>query len=55
MPGFPQRLAQAGHDHEARRGLLRELYSNVMTMPQEQVDSLAQFPALPAAGEATHR
>jgi len=41
MPGFPQRLAQAGHhDHEARRGLLRELYSKVMTLPQEQVDLL---------------
>ena len=41
MPGFPQRLVEAGHhDHEARRGLLRELYSNVMTMPQEQVDHL---------------
>ena len=37
--GFPQRLATAKHDHGARRGLLRELYSNVMTMPQEQVDS----------------
>jgi mannose-6-phosphate isomerase len=41
MPGFRQRLVQAGHhDHEARRGLLRELYSTVMTMPQEQVDLL---------------
>ena len=40
MPGFAQRLAQAGRDPEARRNLLRELYSNVMTMPQEQVDSL---------------
>jgi mannose-6-phosphate isomerase len=41
MPDFPQRLVQAGHhDHEARRGLLRELYSKVMTMPQEQVDLL---------------
>ena len=40
MAGFRQRLAAAGHDHQARRGLLRELYSNVMTMPQEQVDSL---------------
>ncbi len=41
MPEFPQRLVQAGHhDHEARRGLLRELYSTVMTMPQEQVDVL---------------
>ena len=40
MPGFPQRLAAAGHDHAARRGLLRELYSSVMTLPQGQVDSL---------------
>jgi len=40
MPGFPQRLAAAGHDHAARRGLLRELYSSVMTLPQEQVDLL---------------
>ena len=40
MAGFRQRLAAAGHDHQARRSLLRELYSNVMTMPQEQVDSL---------------
>jgi mannose-6-phosphate isomerase len=40
MTGFRQRLASAGHDHQARRGLLRELYSNVMTLPQEQVDSL---------------
>jgi len=40
MPGFPQRLAAAGHDHAVRRGLLRELYSSVMTLPQEQVDLL---------------
>jgi mannose-6-phosphate isomerase len=40
MPAFSQRLKAAGHDHETRRGLLRELYSNVMTMPQEQVDLL---------------
>jgi mannose-6-phosphate isomerase len=40
MPGYPQRLAASGHDHAARRTLLRELYSNVMTLPQEQVDSL---------------
>src|SRR5579863_4053793 len=40
MSDFPQRLAAAGHDHEARRGLLRELYSKVMTIPQEQVDLL---------------
>jgi mannose-6-phosphate isomerase len=40
MPAFSQRLKAAGHDHETRRGLLRELYSNVMTMPQQQVDLL---------------
>jgi mannose-6-phosphate isomerase len=40
MAGFPQRLAAAGHDHQARRSLLRELYCNVMTMPQDVVDSL---------------
>jgi mannose-6-phosphate isomerase len=41
MPDFAQRLVQAGHHgHEARRGLLRELYSTVMTMPQGQVDLL---------------
>jgi mannose-6-phosphate isomerase len=41
MPDFAQRLVQAGHhDHEARRRLLRELYSTVMTMPQERVDLL---------------
>ncbi len=40
MPAFGQRLAEAGHDHEGRRGLLRQLYSQVMTLPQEQVDLL---------------
>jgi mannose-6-phosphate isomerase len=40
MPAFSQRLKAAGHDHETRRALLRELYNNVMTMPQEQVDLL---------------
>ncbi|HTZ60145.1 MAG TPA: mannose-6-phosphate isomerase, class I [Acidobacteriaceae bacterium] len=40
MPGFRQGLADAGHDHEARRAWLRELYSNVMTLAQEKVDSL---------------
>ncbi len=40
MPDFPQRLAAAGHHHDTRRSLLRELYSRVMTIPQEQVDSL---------------
>jgi mannose-6-phosphate isomerase len=40
MPGFSQQLVEAGHDHEARRRLLRELYGNAMTMPQERVDGL---------------
>ncbi len=40
MPDFSQRLATAGHDHDKRRTLLRELYSTVMTIPQEKVDSL---------------
>jgi len=40
MPAFSQRLKAAGHDHAVRRGLLRELYSNLMTMPQAQVDLL---------------
>jgi mannose-6-phosphate isomerase len=40
MPGFTLRLAEAGHDHAARRALLRTLYSNMMTMPQQQVDVL---------------
>jgi mannose-6-phosphate isomerase len=40
MPDFPQRLAAAGHDHDTRRSLLRELYSRVMTIPQGDADSL---------------
>ena len=40
MPEFASALAAAGHDHVVRRELLRTLYSNVMTMPQDQVDSL---------------
>jgi mannose-6-phosphate isomerase len=40
MPDFAQRLAEAGHDHEARRALLRELYSSMMRMPQDKVDEL---------------
>ena len=40
MPEFSQRLAEAGHQHDLRRGLLRELYQTVMTMPQERVDQL---------------
>jgi mannose-6-phosphate isomerase len=40
MPEFGSGLAAAGHDHATRRGLLRTLYSNVMTMPQGRVDVL---------------
>ena len=40
MPEFPQRLAAAGHDHAVRRQLLRQLYGDLMTMPQERVDLL---------------
>jgi mannose-6-phosphate isomerase len=40
MPDFAQRLAEAGHDHEARRALLRVLYSSMMRMPQDKVDLL---------------
>ncbi len=40
MTDFSQRLAAAAHDHAGRRALLRELYGKVMSMPQEQVDSL---------------
>jgi mannose-6-phosphate isomerase class I len=40
MPEFAARLAAAGHGHDARRHLLRELYCHAMTMPQEQVDEL---------------
>ena len=42
MPDFASGLAAAGHDHDVRRGLLRTLYSNVMTMPQDRVDSLLE-------------
>jgi mannose-6-phosphate isomerase len=42
MPEFASELAAAGHDHDIRRGLLRTLYSNVMTMPQDRVDSLLE-------------
>ena len=38
MPDIAKRLAAAGHDHSARRALLRELYSNAMCLPQPQVD-----------------
>ncbi len=40
MPEFSRKLSASGHDHAIRRDLLRTLYSNVMTMPQDQVDSL---------------
>jgi mannose-6-phosphate isomerase len=40
MPDFAQRLAEVGHDHEARRALLRVLYSSMMRMPQDKVDGL---------------
>jgi mannose-6-phosphate isomerase len=49
MPDFGQRLVKASnkasdqaghHNHEARRALLRTLYSTIMTMPQDQVDQL---------------
>jgi mannose-6-phosphate isomerase len=40
MPHFSQRLAQAGHDPQARRHLMRELYGRVMTMPQQHIDDL---------------
>ena len=58
MPAFSQRLKAAGHDHETRRGLLRELYSNVMTLPQERVDLLlnellARLGEKPPTGKAS--
>ena len=40
MPEFGSGLVAARHDHAVRRGLLRTLYSNVMTMPQDRVDLL---------------
>jgi mannose-6-phosphate isomerase len=56
MPDFASRLAATGHDHATRRALLRELYSNVMTLPQEQVDTLinrllARLATKPAPGK----
>jgi mannose-6-phosphate isomerase len=56
MPGFASGLAAAGHNHDVRRGLLRTLYSNVMTMPQGQVNSLlhqllARLRAAPPTGK----
>ena len=40
MPDFPKRLVQAGDATQARCDLLCDLYSTVMTMPQERVDLL---------------
>jgi phosphomannomutase len=38
--GFGQRLESTAGDPEARRGLLRELYGRVMTMPQAEVNGI---------------
>ena len=40
LPTFEQRLRGAGTRPGARAGLLRELYARVMTMAQEEADSL---------------
>jgi mannose-6-phosphate isomerase class I len=40
MPDFGERQASAGWDPEARRSVLRELYSRIMLMPQQRVDAL---------------
>jgi mannose-6-phosphate isomerase class I len=40
MPDFPARVRACGADAEARRALLRELYTHVMHLPQERVDEL---------------
>ncbi len=53
MPEFSARLAQAGHDLEARRHLLRELYGRIMTMPQQHVDDLLN-PLLARIGREAH-
>ena len=39
MPDFVRRLDGAGWDPQARRGVLRDLYERIMTMPQERVDA----------------
>ena len=39
MPDFDRRLDGAGWDPQARRGVLRDLYERIMTMPQERVDA----------------
>ena len=38
MPEFPERIARAGDATQTRRDLLRDLYTMVMTMPQDHVD-----------------
>lgn len=38
MPDFPARVRSCGQDAEARRALLRELYTHIMHLPQERVD-----------------
>jgi mannose-6-phosphate isomerase len=40
MPDFPARARSCGSDAEARRALLRELYTHIMHLPQERVDEL---------------
>lgn len=39
-PGFRARLRRAGGEPGARRGLLRDLYRSLMTMPQPEVDRM---------------
>ncbi|MGA2639300.1 MAG: mannose-6-phosphate isomerase, class I [Spirochaetia bacterium] len=40
LSGFPEKLSAAGRQPEARQALLRELYRQVMTMPQFEVDGI---------------
>lgn len=40
MPDFPARARSCGSDAEARRTLLRELFTHIMHLPQERVDEL---------------
>jgi mannose-6-phosphate isomerase len=38
LPNFAERMRVAAADSESRSGLLRELYTRVLTMPQSEVD-----------------
>jgi mannose-6-phosphate isomerase class I len=40
MPDFDRRLDSTGWDPQAQRGVLRDLYARIMTLPQERVDGL---------------